>query len=285
MPAAGSLRHAFPDSEIIWICDKRFADVPRACTHVNEVIVLDKDSKTWKPTIKALGEFDVAFDLQGLLKSALPVSYANAKQKLGYHWQREGARLFSQPVTPDPKSIHIVDQYVDVARAAGGATHTDFGLQPIPEAIASINSLVSEFDPTKKLVVCHAGAGWATKRWPAEHFAALADSLSDRATVAFIGTQADEPAVAEVMAYTKSRPISLTGKTKVAELIALLAQADLHIAGDTGSIHIAAGLKTPCLGLYTLTKPHRSCPYGQLQNSLTTDPEKVKNLAHNLLDQ
>jgi heptosyltransferase I len=220
-----------------------------------------------------------------LLKSAIPIHFATAKQKLGYHWQREGARFFTQPVMPDPASIHVVDQYVDVARAAGGSTITDFGLSPTPESDQSINNLLSEFDSTKKLVICHAGAGWASKRWPAKNFAALADSLAAEATVAFIGTPADKPAVQEVLSHAISGPISLIGKTKVAELIALLSRADLHIAGDTGSIHIAAGLGRPCLGLYTLTKPHRSCPYGQLQNSLTTDLEEVTQLAQGLLDQ
>ncbi|MFM9874720.1 MAG: glycosyltransferase family 9 protein [Fimbriimonadaceae bacterium] len=252
---------------------------------MNQVVVLDNDWKSWKKTVQELGEFDVALDLQGLLKSALPVHFAQAQRKLGYHWQREGARLFTQPVMPDPSSIHVVDQYVDVARAAGGATITDFGLDPTSEADHSVNNLISEFDSTKKLVVCHAGAGWATKRWPAEHFAALADSLAERATVAFIGTNADESAVTEVLSHCKTRPISLIGKTKVNELIALLKKADLHVAGDTGSIHIAAGLGKPCLGLYTLTKPERSCPYGQLKNCQSIDPDAVIKQAHHLLDQ
>ncbi len=247
--------------------------------------MLQKDWKTWKKAVHDLGEFDVAIDLQGLLKSAIPIAYAKSRQKLGYHWQREGARLFTQPVTPDSTSIHIVNQYVDVARAAGGATLVDFGLTTNPDSDAKIATLLADFDPAKKLVVCHAGAGWASKRWPAENFAALADTLATRATVAFIGTQADEPAVNDVMSHTKSRPISLIGKTKVSELISLLKIADLHVAGDTGSIHIAAGLNTPCLGLYTLTKPHRSCPYGQLENCLSTDLEQVTQTANRLLDR
>lgn len=186
---------------------------------------------------------------------------------------------------PDKNSIHVVDQYVDVARAAGGATVTDFGLEPTRESDQAIQDIIAQCDPSKKLVICHAGAGWASKRWPCEHFAALSDQLSNEATVAFIGTKADEQGVNEVITKTKSKPISLIGKTNVAELISLLNHSHLHIAGDTGSIHIAAALGTPCIGLYTLTKPQRSCPYGQLQNSLTTNPDKVIALAHSILDQ
>jgi len=270
LPAAGALRQAFPNCEIIWIGDKRFGDVARSCRHVNEVIVLDKDWKTWKKTVQSLGEFDATLDLQGLLKSALPVHFANANVKLGYHWQREGAWLFTQAVQPRKSSIHVVDQYIDVALAAGGkAESVDFGLVPQQVSIEVVKKLLTEngHSESKKLAVLHAGAGWASKRWPAAHFAELSDQLSaNQTTVAFIGTQGDSPAVEEVLSHCNSKPISLLGKTNIRELIALLSLAHLHVAGDTGSIHLAAGLRTPCIGLYTLTKPERSCPYGQLDH-------------------
>lgn len=283
LPAAGSLKAAYPDCEITWICDRRFADLPRHCKHIDQVIVLEKKFQDWRKQITDLGKFDAALDLQGLLKSALPVAFSQSSLKLGYHWQREGARLFTSPVLPRQTSIHVVDQYLDVARAAGGKTITDFGLVPDPDSDQAVHNLLAQNELKPKLVICHAGAGWATKRWPAQHFAALADSLADQATIAFIGTQADAPAVEEVLAQTKSRPISLIGKTSVAQLISLLNRADLHIAGDTGSIHIAAALARPCIGLYTLTKPHRSCPYGQLDYCQTTDPNEVIALAQTLL--
>lgn len=287
MPAAGALKQAHPDCEIIWIGDKRFGDVARSCRHLNDVVILEKDWKTWKKTVQSLGEFDAALDLQGLLKSALPIHFSNAKVKLGYHWQREASWFFTQAVQPRKTSIHVVDQYLDVALAAGGSAQAvDFGLEPRPEDTQKVVALLKEqgHEPGQKLAVLHAGAGWASKRWPAENFAHLTDQLSANQTaVAFIGTQGDSPAVDEVMALCKTNPISLLGKTNIRELIALLSLANLHIAGDTGSIHLAAGLNTPCIGLYTLTKPERSCPYGQLDHCQSTDPEKVIPLALELV--
>lgn len=288
LPAAGALRQAFPNCEIVWIGDRRFGDVARSCLHVNEVVVLDKEWKTWKKTVQSLGEFDAALDLQGLLKSALPVHFANAKVKLGYHWQREGAWLFTQAVQPRKSSIHVVEQYIDVALAAGGkAVSVDFGLVPQRESVEVIKKLLTDngHSESQKLAVLHAGAGWASKRWPASHFAELTDQLSaNKTTVAFIGTKGDSSAVEEVFAHCNSKPISLLGKTNIRELIALLSFADLHVAGDTGSIHLAAGLRTPCIGLYTLTKPERSCPYGQLDHCQSTDPSVVIPLALNLIN-
>lgn len=259
----------------------------RCCKHVDQVVTLEKDWKTWKKTIQSLGEFDVALDLQGLLKSALPVHFSNAHRKLGYHWQREVAWLFTQAVQPRSSSIHVVEQYVDVALAAGGSIGPiDFGLIPAEESTATVNQLLAENGHTtgKKIAVLHAGAGWASKRWPAANFARLSDELeANDICTAYIGTKGDVTAVEEVLALCKSKPINLLGKTNVKELIALLSLADLHVAGDTGSIHIAAGLKTPCVGLYMLTRPERSCPYGQLDHCRTTDPDAVIALALELV--
>lgn len=247
------------------------------------MVELDKDWRAWKNQIAVLGEFECALDLQGLLKSAIPVAMAKAKRKLGYHWQREGARLFTQPVIPCPESVHVVEQYLDVARAAGGGDVVDFGLEPDEAGMSKARELLADLPQGKKLVVCHAGAGWASKRWPAKHFADLADSLAGEANVCFIGTKADEAAVAEVFSQVQSQPANWIGKTDIATLAAVLKQADLHIAGDTGSIHIAAALGTPCIGLYTLTRPERSSPYGQIERCRTLDFEGVASLAQEVI--
>lgn len=280
---AGSLRQTHPDCEVVWLCDRRFAPLARLCRHISHVVELEKDWKAWRAQVSALGEFDCAIDLQGLLKSAIPVALSRAKTKLGYHWQREGSRLFTQPVIPCPSSIHVVEQYLDVARAAGGGDTVDFGLVPDAQAIANAEDLIGQLPAGKKLVVCHAGAGWASKRWPAANFAALADALSDKANICFIGTKADSPAVREVIDHSVHMPVDLLGKTDIPTLAALLARADLHIAGDTGSIHIAAALGTPCIGLYTLTRPERSCPYGQVGRCRELGLDAVVETARGIL--
>jgi ADP-heptose:LPS heptosyltransferase len=72
-------------------------------------------------------------------------------------------------------------------------------------------------------------------------------------------------------------PLVWTGTTTVGELIALLSLASAHIGGDTGSTHIAAALGVPCVGLYSITNPRRSCPYGQIDSCLH-DPVSLKNI-------
>ena len=265
LPAAGALKQAFPESEIVWAVDPRFAGIVRSCRHVDQVLEVKPKLKpdSW-PTIE--GEFDAALDLQGLLKSGLVLKGSKAKVKVGYHWQREGAWLFSSRVIPDPSSLHVVDQYVDVARSVGGeADRADFGLEPLPESLLSVQSKLNSNRP---FVVMNGGAGWATKRWPPAHFATLIDLLADKGmdTVLIGGKSEDDLGVqAEIERNCRSTPILLAGQTSIPELVALLSIAKAHVGGDTGSSHLAAGLGIPAIGLYSITKPIRSCPYGQIE--------------------
>lgn len=276
LPVAGALKAGIPDCEVVWAVDPRFAGVVECCSAVDTVVPAKPGfhPRSW-PSIE--GPFEAALDLQGLLKSALVVGRAKASRKLGYHWQREGAWLFSQPVVPDPTSFHIVDQYVDVARAAGGvAERAVFGLLPRPESVASVGALVSG-----PYAVFNPGAGWVTKRWPPRHFATLVDRVQRAGVrVVLIGGRApaDRSAADEVIAACGDAPLDLVGKTSVHELIALLAGARFHVGGDTGSSHISAALEVPAVGLYSITRPQRSCPYGQIERC-HYDSDALGNIA------
>jgi ADP-heptose:LPS heptosyltransferase len=105
------------------------------------------------------------------------------------------------------------------------------------------------------------GAAWASKRWPTEHYAKLIHALPIK--VVLIGSKG-ETGARDILAECKTTPLDLSGQTTIAELIALISLASAHVGGDTGSSHIAAALGVPAIGLYSATRPERSCPYGQI---------------------
>ena len=60
-------------------------------------------------------------------------------------------------------------------------------------------------------------------------------------------------------------------------LVALVSLATVHLGGDTGSTHLAAALDVPAVGLYGLTRPQRSCPYGQIERCVH-DPRGLSHI-------
>ncbi len=278
LPAAAALKNAFADCHITWVVDARFEAIVRACSAIDEVVLFRLG---WRPKWPELAQpFDAALDLQGLLKSALPVALSRSHRKLGYHWQREGSWLFSQKVLPDPTSFHIVDQYVDVACAAGGVMdRAEFRLSPANGTSEAVQQKLRQ-QSIEKFVVMNPGGGWATKRWPIERFAKLADLLHEFGyAVILIGGFSQEESVAakNFISLCKTDPRSWVGETSIADLIGLISLCEAHIGGDTGSTHIAAALGKPAIGLYSITNPKRSCPYAQFNNCLY-NPESLTGI-------
>ncbi len=277
LPVASALKTLGPDVSVTWVVDPRFAGPVECCKAVDEIVMAKPGIG---PSTRRVthGEFEAALDMQGLLKSAVIVGTAKAGQKLGFHWQREGAGLFSHRVVPDPTSLHVVDQYVDVARYLGATVNrADFALEPKPDDLTKWHA---ELAPFGQFVVLNAGAGWAIKRWPPSFFATLSNALLDAGfQPVFIGSKADadQEAYASVVESGARNTVSLLGKTNIRELIAVLSLAKLHVGGDTGSTHISAALGIPCVGLYSNNRPERTCPYGQIDRCLY-DPEGLANI-------
>ncbi len=266
LPAAVALKNGFPDCHITWAVDKRFAGIVECCTAVDEIVRIKPgpSPKTW-PTYDQ--PFEAALDLQGLLKSALGIARAQANQKVGYHWQREGSALFSAQILPDPSSFHVVDQYVDVARAVGGTMdRAEFALVPNEEDLASVKAKLAEAGVDGRFVAMNAGAGWITKRWPPEYFGALIEALRAKGVpTVLLGAKGADQEVISTVAAQGAKFADLSGKTNVRELVSLISLSSAHVGGDTGSTHVAAALGKPAIGLYSITRPQRSCPYGQIE--------------------
>lgn len=281
LPAASALKAGHPGCEIVWVVDPRFAGVVECCGAVDRVVQARPGflPSSWP---RHEGVFDAALDLQGLLKSALAIARSKALRRVGYHWQREGAQLFSDRVLPDPSSHHIVDQYVDVARAVGGvADRAEFRLVPNESAVEAIRLKLAKLGVEAGYVVVNPGAAWATKRWPSAHFGALIDRIQGKGVRAvLIGGRAasDRDSALEVQRACSLAPASLVGETSIVELIALLAGAVAHVGGDTGSTHLSAALGVPAFGLYSITRPQRSCPYGQIERCFY-DPDSLAHIA------
>ncbi|MBI5706100.1 MAG: glycosyltransferase family 9 protein [Armatimonadetes bacterium] len=280
LPAAGALKRAFPTCEIVWLADPRFKALPERCRFVDQVIACKPglSPSTW-PRIE--GSFDAAFDLQGLLKSGLLLWKAKAPKRLGFHWQREFSWLISERVLPDPTSLHVVDQIVDVARAAGGeADGAEFGLEPTPHDLQRASELLAPLEG-RPFAVLNPGGAWASKRWPAGRFGELADGL-DEAGCASVLIGAPSEAELEggrlvAKACRRAKPLDLVGKTSFGDLVGVLNGCVLHVGGDTGSSHLAAALGRAAIGLYSATRPERTCPYGQIERCLY-DPSALSNI-------
>ena len=118
--------------------------------------------------------------------------------------------------------------------------------------------------------ILNPGAGWASKRWPVEWFAALARHLGQKRHLPTLVTWAgdEEWSWADRIVTTAAGWTHPAPRTTLAELAELSRRARLFVGNDTGPLHLAAAVGTPCVGLFGPMPAERNGPYGPAHISL-----------------
>jgi len=211
------------------------------------------------------GRFDAAAIFTVYSQSPLPAAYlchlAGIALRLA-HCRENPYRLLSDWV-PDPEPQqrvrHEVQRQLDLAAAVGCATADSRLSFRVPDAAGRrIRGLIEHSQ--RPLVVVHPGASAASRRYPPESYAAAIDLLIDQTgcEAVFTGDAWEAPLVGTVRQAMRRPSRSLVGGLALAELGALIAEADLLVSNNTGPAHVAAALGTPVVDLYALTNPQHT---------------------------
>jgi ADP-heptose:LPS heptosyltransferase len=111
-------------------------------------------------------------------------------------------------------------------------------------------------------VCVHPGARLPSRRWPARRFAAVADALSSRGLAVCITGTAEESAITWAVADEMRTPyVDLTGQLTLGAFAALVRDAALVVANDTGISHVAAAVSTPSVIIASGSDVERWAPH------------------------
>jgi heptosyltransferase-1 len=286
LPVSAAIGRAFPHVELSWVVEEMAAPIVQGNSFLHEVIVVPAVVRENRKSPYSLNHFlklrrdlsnrcfDVTLDLQGLSKSALVAWATGARYRYGYDWLRELAPLLEKRIPRRVESIHVVDQFLDVARFLGAEVDkAEFPLYISDEEMDSAKELLNreEIDYSRPFVVINpSSGGGGNKGWGAERFAALLNEVHTdcRVPVLLIGGRGDAEVANEICSAVGHPPANLVGKTSLKELAAILKLSALHLCGDTGSAHIAAALGTRVVSIFGRSNPARLAPYGQSEFAL-----------------
>ena len=280
LPVSAALGEAFPHLRLTWVVEERSAPLVLGNPYLHEVMVLPDDwhrlgapgglARWWRLRRELRRRrFDVALDLQGLTRSAALAWASGARWRFGWNYLRELAPLLVRRVKRVPRSVHVVDQLLDVARFLGApAPRVRFPLRVSPEDAASAELLLHKAGiPTgQPFLAVNPTTGATPHKGPGvEQWVGLLALLAGEVGLpaVLVGGGQDRVLEQAILVRAKPRPISLVGRTTIGQLMAVLRRACLHVCGDTGSGHLAAALGTPVVSLFGRTDPARSAPYGQ----------------------
>lgn len=284
LPILPVLRERFPNSEISWIIRDSFANLLEGHPHIDQIIPFSRRSSVryWWNFLKDLKQrqFDLVFDLQGLLRTGIMTTATRAPWRVGIEAAREGSHLAYNLTIPD--TGRLVPAYLKYWRVADalelGETkrQTDLFLNKSDTDWAK--SKLSRQENGAPILAIHAGAQWITKRWPPESFAAVgAKAIRHfRCKIVLVGTADERPLTNHIeQLLHKFVPtgnvINLSGETTLKQLAAVLIESDFLLTNDSGPMHLAAGLGTPVTGIFTCTNSIRSGPPGDQHELVSTN--------------
>jgi heptosyltransferase-1 len=251
LPGAASLKHSFPQARITWVVDPKWAPLLAGNGFVDRMIFFRRDEPgSWTRTKREMRaeRYDLAVDFQGLLKSALVAHLARPERIAGFGTgvvRERPAGLFYSIRVPS-KSVHVVDQALDLAAGAGASNLVR--AFPLPPGRREGRL------PEEPFALASPLAGWTSKQWPLEHYEALATMLRRKLGLPLVlnGAPGTVPAV----------PGTVPHESGLEGLIDATRRATLVIGVDSGPLHLAAALNKSGAAIYGPTDPIRNGPYG-----------------------
>ena len=286
LPVSYAIKEQYPEVHLTWVVEQAAYAILADNPCIDELILFEKAKfRSIGGFLREIGPFrrrlrtrryDASLDLQGLFKSAAIAWNAGAKLRIGTANMREGAHLVSRPVRGAHAEGHIVERSLDVARALGCRV----GEVRFPVSVSDRDRMAADtllaregVQEGRPFVAFAVGANWPNKRWPVEHFAALADRLYHAHYVPVLvgGGRLDETLAEDILRASEIPPVNLVGRTNLKQLAHVFTRAALVLGGDTGPVHLAAGLRVPTVMLMGPTDANRNGPYGQLQNAIEID--------------
>jgi len=219
--------------------------------------------------------YDQAIVLPNTFKSALTPFFAGIRIRTGYvgelrHWILSDARRLDKEHLPQ-----IAQRY-----AALGLPRGEVLKPPLPALALKVDETARRavldrlgLDRHRPAAALCPGAEFGpAKRWPARHFAELAQGIAAHGCqVWLIGSQADRPVGAEIEQAAGGVCRNLCGETSLTEAIDLLASTSLVVSNDSGLMHVAAALERPLVALYGSSSPAFTPPLSSRAQILKLD--------------
>jgi heptosyltransferase-1 len=275
LPIINDILSHYPDTEIDWVVEAGFADIPRLHPAVKRVIPVATrhwrkavfTKETWSE-IKAAKQqisqqrYDIVLDTQGLLKSAF-LTYLSQGHKHGY--DKNSAR--------EPLASYFYDTTHQVSRAqhavARNRALAALALgYPIPSGLPNYGitaTMQSQLALNTPYIVGLHGTSRDSKLWPTEYWVALGNKLAEL-QIDLILPWASEAELkrAQHIASALSNATVLP-KLTITQLANVIGQAKAAIGVDTGLSHLATALSIPTIAIYTDTNPALTGVYAGAQ--------------------
>mgnify|MGYP000889832690 FL=1 len=252
-PALNCLKKKLPNARITVLAERRNAGVFQLVPAADRVLCYD----TPKGLYEALRDsYELVIDTEQWHRlSAVVARMIRADSRFGFT-TNERSRMFTRTF-PYSHDDYETDSFARLFEPICGEMKFSPPFLTVPQdARQSARTKLKPLND-KSYVVLFPGASIPERRWGAARFRGIAERLeADGYSVVAVGAATDMDDGAVICGGTG---LNMAGKTSLAETAAILEGSALLIAGDSGVLHIAAGLGIPTISLFG---PGRQAKWG-----------------------
>lgn len=285
LPVLDYLHQVVPGIVIDWAVEEQFRDLLEGNPLLSGLHIVR--TRNWRKqplsvdTIREVSalrqallraRYDIAFDIQGNLKSGIIAWLSGARERIGFgsdHLQESLNALFtSRRIRQRPEDDHAGGRYLRIVSAPFDRDYQGMELSAriyTGAAEDAAAEAVVKGCGSRPVILFHGGTTWQTKFWSEEGWIELGRRICSGFPSAGIllswGNEAERLAAGRVAAAIGSRA-RLLERYPLKGITAILKKVDLVIGGDTGLIHLAAAVGTPTVSYYRASDGSVSGPRG-----------------------
>ncbi len=243
VPALRGLRAAYPDHRLVLAAPAPLAELAVLTGAVDELLPTTELAPLAAPPP------DIAVNLHGRGPDSIRVLRALRPGVLRTHAHPEHPGVLGPEWDADIHEVHRWCRLLD-----------HFGIRADPVDLGLARPPVPS--PVPGAVVVHPGCAFVARHWPAQRYAVVARELAGTGLPVVVTGNADQRSLALQVAAGAGLPQRsvLAGRTGLAQLAALVADASLVVCGDTGIAHLATAYGTPSVVLFGPVSPEQWGP-------------------------
>ncbi|MDO8748102.1 MAG: lipopolysaccharide heptosyltransferase II [Candidatus Omnitrophota bacterium] len=286
-PLIHTLKDAFPEGKLGFLCNKRAAPLLRNNPFINEIFIYERDDfkqlllvsklewlKGFSSFIRQIkkARFDLAIDLSLSSNFGFFLWLAGIRKRIGYNYKNRGIYLTKSVKLSGYEDQHVVEYYNGLLELIGiEPKYQDLELYLSDEDKQCAESIFKEYriDDSFPVIALSPGGGasWGIeakiKRWPEEKFALLVNKIIEKykVTVIILGDLKERDLLLNIETELQCKVINLAGRTTLTQSAAIINKADLFIGNDGGLLHIASALKRKTISFFGPVDPKVYGPY------------------------
>jgi len=273
VPVVLAIQKAWPETRITWITSKAEHSLLKGLAGV-EFVVYDKKTglkgmrQIWQQ-LRGI-EFDVLLHMQAALRASLLSVGINAKVKLGFDRARakDWQWLFTNHKIPSRTNSHVVEGFYDFLQVLGIAPDNPQEMQwQLPISTDAEQEALSKCDFERYVLIspCSSQRARNFRNWTIEGYVAVVQHLYQEYGITAVitgGNRDIEHQYAREICDQAGTPVlNLVANTSLQGLVALIKNAELVIAPDSGPVHFSNAVGTPVVGLFATSNVQRTGPY------------------------